>query len=113
MAPYNASHLKDKEFRKYIRVGETIFVGENEDVGHQNIVEQDGLATSIDTLKFTDPTQLDAGMLDIRYGEIDPRDNSTSLKLPVFEVREEARQITRELLAAQSPNHTIRGLERR
>jgi len=113
MAPYNAAQLKDKEYRKYIRVGGNIFVGENEDVGHQQIVEQDGLGASIDNFRETDPSQLDAGLLDIRYGDINPRDSSSSLKLPVPTVWEEARQVTREVLAAQSPNHTIPGLERR
>lgn len=113
MAPYNASQLGKKEFRKYVRLGEAIYVGVDEYVGHKKIVEQDGLVTGIEVLKSDDPKQLDAGLLSVRGRELSLSDSSETLNLPVTAVFTEARQISREIFAAQSPNHTVFGLERR
>lgn len=113
MAPYNASQLKRKEFRKYIRLGEAIFVGEHEYVGHKKIVEQDNLTADIEVLRKEDPRQLDAGLLSVRGQELSLSDMSETLNLPVSDAFTEARQISREVFATQSPEHTIFGLERR
>lgn len=114
MAPYRAPNLGDDYFTRFVRVESELYVGQFEEVGHKDIVEEDGLAERIDALKASDPTQLDAGFLRVRGGgEIQVIDNSSRLHLPVAGLFSEARRISNETFAEQSPNHTVFGLERR
>jgi hypothetical protein len=94
---------------KFVRTKRKIFTGSiTEYLNHTDIVRADGLMETINELKRTSPTGVDAGWIKIEEdGTISISEDSWGLKLPVCGYEKEARKITIKDFTEQSPNHTV------
>ncbi len=82
----------------FLRVGVDVFTGFKE--GHQNLAERSGVMDKISLLRHKNPLMVDGGYWETQLDPIGGRiirlrSNSQGLQLPVDEVGQQAREMTR------------------
>ena len=92
---------------RFLRLRGEIFLGRSIRDKHKDIAKMDQIDEAIESVRATDPTQVDGGFADFLPGVIKIALNSDSMELPVPEYAEEAREITIARFQEQSPNHRV------
>lgn len=107
MPPYEKPGPGTRLSAKFIRVYGEIYYGVN--IGHKRIGESDDIIRQVALTRANDPTQVDAGHLEISDGMgILVFGDSDSLQLPVPQFAQEARRISVEVFRATSPEREVR-----
>jgi hypothetical protein len=107
MPPYKSPEFDSKFIAKFVRVDNTIIVGEPNDfeVKHKPLAEREGIFTQIQRRVREDLAAADAGFYTVDHGEIVISSSSSSLALPLAA---EARDKSVTVFQNLSPGFKVR-----